>query len=651
MTIKRLSTKFLLGLIPLVVIGLGVLIVSAIYQTEGQIVQSVSTNNTAKASLIEKNVSTWLSMSYSRIENLAGDMDALNALEGDDAAKIRLTQRLTETKKSLNFRHVGLLDRNGEIQVTSNPKKMGTRYDKLDYFQTVIRTGEGLITDPRLSRVDNAPLVTFAFGVGSPVQGVLFASLPLSDFYAKYVVPNAKNGDQQIEELYMVFTQNCEVLAHSDSSRVLAVDDQIERMLCQSASSSMHFQYQKIDYTGSMASVPLTGWKILAAHNQDVILQRLVNSAMQSIVIGSIILMVLILIIVRFVSSFTRPIRRASFILEDLSRGKIQFDHQHEQFIHEARKRSDEIGVLGNAAEELIDALKARALLLTAVAEGDLSQSCDPRSDDDLLGHSLSKMIAELGSLVAMLKKLVDVANSKSDELAFSSKDIADSINQQKQSMAHLSSLTDRIRDIAQKNAERLVDSEEKSAKANEYANSGSAKLQALAEAINNIEAAGQELGATMAMIDNISGQTSLIALNAAIEAARAGEFGRGFAVVADEVRQLANNSSDATEKSRTIVGDVVEKIALVQGYLAETRDAFSLIQTQVSDVSTSIDEIKTTSLQQADETKVMHQELRGIESMTSRNETSVGNNHNSAAALRKEIETLKEVIDVFKLN
>lgn len=74
---------------------------------------------------------------------------------------------------------------------------------------------------------------------------------------------------------------------------------------------------------------------------------------------------------------------------------------------------------------------------------------------------------------------------------------------------------------------------------------------------VSNLKGLAGDITQFVGIINNISEQTNLLALNAAIEAARAGEQGRGFAVVADEVRTLAQRASSATGE----IGVLVSKI------------------------------------------------------------------------------------------
>jgi methyl-accepting chemotaxis protein len=81
------------------------------------------------------------------------------------------------------------------------------------------------------------------------------------------------------------------------------------------------------------------------------------------------------------------------------------------------------------------------------------------------------------------------------------------------------------------------------------------------AEGIDALSAAADEIQAFLVLVQKISRQSKLLALNAALEAARAGEHGHGFAVVATEVRRLATSSAEAAQRTTSLVQEMLDSV------------------------------------------------------------------------------------------
>jgi methyl-accepting chemotaxis protein len=66
-----------------------------------------------------------------------------------------------------------------------------------------------------------------------------------------------------------------------------------------------------------------------------------------------------------------------------------------------------------------------------------------------------------------------------------------------------------------------------------------------------------QEIGGILDIINELSEQTNILAINATIESAGAGDAGRRFAVVADEIRKLADRVGGSTKEIRTLIEEI----------------------------------------------------------------------------------------------
>lgn len=223
--------------------------------------------------------------------------------------------------------------------------------------------------------------------------------------------------------------------------------------------------------------------------------------------------------------------------------------------------------------------------------EGDLTQKLDVRSGDELelIAGNVNELLAYIrkimigissGSmrLMSSSRKMVDHLSSADEsitdvsatmqEMSAAMEETTSSLNQITEAIDEIYSSVERIAGNADAGKVSSQEMESRASGANDAAAEGEKKAnietEKMADSLNEKIAKSKSVEQIEILTSNIieiTEQTNLLALNASIEAARAGEAGRGFAVVADEIGKLAGNSADAAAKIRQVSAEVIQAV------------------------------------------------------------------------------------------
>jgi len=354
---------------------------------------------------------------------------------------------------------------------------------------------------------------------------------------------------------------------------------------------------------------------------------------------------------------------------------------------------------------------KTTALLKDiAEGEGDLTKRVFIKSNDDMgeLSRWFNKFVNNQMHIVKRIRSATGISNTAVEELHDMTEDIneskgniaitidqliktmrdyTDELKQMKEQLNTISDAFHVIVSVMSEAGENMLQTNNKAVESQSLSEAARHIMEEIVVDVNEtlkgmvqLETHSNDINSIIDVINNISSQTKLLALNASIEAARAGEHGVGFAVVASEISKLAELTTESTteintsitgiqteiEKNKKNMTYIDERIKEGNEQVSRSIGSFGSIQQNIVSITTEFEKLssqmeeKLITLNQISES--VNMAVEGFETSASANEKDVSLVLEALTANINNIEQIKnsleytssylfEMINAFKIE
>ncbi|BBO91660.1 methyl-accepting chemotaxis protein [Desulfosarcina ovata] len=554
-----------------------------------------------------------------------------------------------------HYQGVFIADTKGDIYtgVLSNGqpyKKINIANDSV--FQRVQQTKAPAISEMILSRATGKPIVATGapiFSKSNELLGVM--GLVINADYFSDVIVNRKIGNTGYGVL---LSSDGTVLAHPNHDLVLKLNTStikemasLNRRTMAGETGVERFVLKGVAKVAGFAPVGINGWAINVSQEEAEFMaasHSIRNWNILVAVIAGALMTVVILMVSR---SIVNPINSAVAGLKDIAQGEGDLTMRLEA------TSKDEVGDLARWFNTFIEKLQG---IIKDIAGG---------------VETLSSSSTELSAISEQMTQGIETVTEKSNTVSAAAEEMSTNTNNVAAAMEQSATNTNMVATAAEEMSATIDEIAKNAEKARGISDEAAHKASSASTNMDQLGAAANDIGKVIETITDISEQVNLLALNATIEAARAGEAGKGFAVVANEIKELAKQTAEATgdikEKIESIQGttnmtvgqigeitqvitDVNDVVATIATAVEEQSAATKDIATNVAQASQGIQEVNENVNQSSSVSAEISQDIAGVS--VSMNEMSTSSNqvNLSAQELSKLSESLKQMVDQFKV-
>lgn len=315
-----------------------------------------------------------------------------------------------------------------------------------------------------------------------------------------------------------------------------------------------------------------------------------------------------------------------------------------------AEHGKNEFGIVLDDFQKVVEGTAYNANIAQEVADGNMTVAVIPRSEEDVLGNALKKMVERNRYALSNINDAAHQVTTGAAQVASASEALAEGSTEQ---ASAIQEITASITDIAEKtrqNAEQANAAADMMGQAIATVTKGNQEMQEMVLAMQEINKASESISKVIKVIDDIAFQTNILALNAAVEAARAGEAGKGFAVVAEEVRNLAAKSASAAAETAEMIEDSIRKINAGSKIADGTAKALEDITKVVQQSEAIVTEIADASNYQATAIAQIDQAVDQVSQVVQTNSATSEECAAASQELSSQASRVRELLDIYKL-